>query len=255
MAALMLENKVALVTGAGSGIGRATALLFAREGARVAVADVDEAGVTETAELIQQAGGDAFAMVCDVTDQIAVNSMVANVVSTYGALHCAHNNAGVEGEYGRTAETTAENFDFTYGVNLKGVFHCLQAEILHMQAHGGGAIVNTASVAGIEGARQLPAYVASKHACMGLTRTAALEYASRGIRINAVCPGPIRTPMIEKIMAANPRMEQPMLQSIPLRRIGEPQDIGEAVLWLCSDRSAYVTGHGLVVDGGMTAGT
>ncbi|MBT6275997.1 MAG: glucose 1-dehydrogenase [Chromatiales bacterium] len=254
MSFAMLENKVALVTGAGSGIGRATASILAREGARVAVADINLEGIEETAQTIRDAGGEAVAFPCDVTDEASVKQLIANVVETFGALHCAHNNAGVEGEYARTAETTEANFDFTYSVNLKGVFFCMKAEIQHMQAHGGGAIVNTASVAGIEGVRNMPAYVASKHACLGLTRTAALEYGSRGIRINAVCPGPIRTPMVEKILAANPRAEAPMLQSIPMRRIGEPEDIAEAVAWLCSERSAFVNGHGLVVDGGMTAG-
>jgi NAD(P)-dependent dehydrogenase (short-subunit alcohol dehydrogenase family) len=250
----MLAGKVALVTGAGSGIGRATACLMAREGARVAVSDIDAEGIEGTAELIRAAGGDAHSIVCDVTDEDAVDALVAEVVSVYGALHCAHNNAGVEGEYGRTAETSAANFDLTYAVNLKGVFFCLRAEIRHMLINGGGAVVNTASVAAIEGTRNLPAYVASKHACLGLTRTAALEYASRGIRINAVCPGPIRTPMIEKIMHSNPRLEAPMLQAVPMRRLGEAHEIGEAVVWLCSDRSGFVTGHGLVVDGGMTSG-
>ena len=250
----MLTGKVALVTGAASGIGRATACLMAREGATVALSDVDSVGLDESALMVKDEGGEVFSHLCDVTDETAVSQLIEAVVQKFGRLDCAHNNAGVEGEYCRTADTSAANFDLTYGVNLKGVFLCLRAEIQHMLANGGGTIVNTASIAGLEGTRGLPAYAASKHACMGLTRTAALEYASRDIRINAVCPGPIRTPMMDKIVASNPRIEQPMLQAIPMRRLGEPQEIAEAVVWLCSSRSGFVTGHGLVGDGGMTSG-
>jgi NAD(P)-dependent dehydrogenase (short-subunit alcohol dehydrogenase family) len=251
----LLEGKVALITGAGSGIGRASACTMAHEGARVMVADVDVDGLAQTVALITAAGGEVASQQCDVTSADSVTAMVQATIDRFGALHCAHNNAGVEGEVGRTADTTEENFDFTYNVNLKGVFLCMRAEIVHMLDNGGGTIVNTASIAGIEGARQLPAYVASKHACLGLTRTAALEYASKNIRVNAVCPGPIRTPMIESIIASNPQMEAPMVKAIPMRRIGEPEEIAEAATWLCSDRSSFVNGHGLVLDGGMTAGS
>ncbi len=251
----MLVGKAAIVTGASSGIGRASAKLFAREGARVLAADLDEEGLAETVVQIKDAGGEAVARRCDVTHAADVKAMVAAAVEAFGGLHCAHNNAGVEGAYGRTLDTDEANFDFTYAVNLKGVFLCMQAEIAHMMAHGGGRIVNTASVAGIEGARQLPAYVASKHAVMGLTRTTALEYGSRNIRVNAVCPGPIRTPMLDKIMAHNPKMEQASIGAIPVKRLGEAQDIAEAAVWLASERADFVNGHGLVVDGGMTAGS
>ena len=185
-----------------------------------------------------------------------VNGLVRAAVDAFGRLDCAHNNAGIEGAYGRTADCDEENFDRTCAVNLKGVYLCLKAEIAHMLRHeGGGAIVNTASVAGVEGAKNLPAYVASKHGVVGLTRTAALEYATRGIRVNAVCPGPIRTRMLEALMEENPRMEPAMIAAVPMRRLGKPEEIAEAVVWLCSDRASYVTGQGIVVDGGFTAGS
>ena len=252
----MFEGQVALVTGAGGGIGRATALAFAREGARVVASDVEGAGGEETARLVGEAGGDAVHVACDVTRPDEVNGLVQAAVDAFGRLDCAHNNAGIEGAYGRTADCDEENFDRTCAVNLKGVYLCLKAEIAHMlRQEGGGAIVNTASVAGVEGAKNLPAYVASKHGVVGLTRTAALEYATRGIRVNAVCPGPIRTRMLEALMEENPRMEPAMIAAVPMRRLGKPEEIAEAVVWLCSDRASYVTGQGIVVDGGFTAGS
>ena len=251
----LLEGKVALVTGAGSGIGRASAQSFAREGAKVVVADLNETGGAETVSLIESAGRGAIFVRCDVTRGSDVNALVEKAVATYGGLDCAHNNAGIEGRYGRTMDTDEENFDQTYAVNLKGVFLCMKAELAYMTEHGGGRIVNTASIAGIEGAKNMPAYVASKHAVLGLTRTSALEYGGRGIRINAVCPGPIRTPMLEKIMAQNPRMERAAVAAVPVKRLGTPQDVAEAAVWLCTERADFVNGHGLVVDGGMTAGT
>ena len=228
---------------------------FAREGAKVVVADLNETGGAETVSLIESAGRGAIFVRCDVTRGSDVNALVEKAVATYGGLDCAHNNAGIEGRYGRTMDTDEENFDQTYAVNLKGVFLCMKAELAYMTEHGGGRIVNTASIAGIEGAKNMPAYVASKHAVLGLTRTSALEYGGRGIRINAVCPGPIRTPMLEKIMAQNPRMERAAVAAVPVKRLGTPQDVAEAAVWLCTERADFVNGHGLVVDGGMTAGT
>ena len=249
------DGKVALVTGAGGGIGRATAIAFAREGARLVASDVEGAGGEETARLVAEAGGTAIHIACDVTRPEEVEALVQAAVDGFGRLDCAHNNAGIEGAYGRTADCDEENFDRTCAVNLKGVYLCLKAELAHMLGAGGGAIVNTASVAGVEGAKNLPAYVASKHGVMGLTRTAALEYATRGIRVNAVCPGPIRTRMLEALMEENPRMEPAMIAAVPMRRLGKPEEIAEAVVWLCSDRASYVTGQGIVVDGGFTAGS
>ena len=251
----MVDGKVALVTGAGGGIGRAAALAFAREGGRVVVSDLAGAGGEETARLVADADGEALHVACDVTRPAEVEALVAASVEAFGRLDCAHNNAGVEGAYARTADCGEEDFDRTCAVNLKGVYLCLRAEIAHMLDAGGGAIVNTASVAGVEGAKNLPAYVASKHGVMGLTRTAALEYATRGVRVNAVCPGPIRTRMLESIMEENPRMEPAMIAAVPMRRLGAPEEIAEAVVWLCSGRASYVTGQGLVVDGGFTAGS
>ena len=249
------DGKVALVTGAGGGIGRATAIAFAREGARLVASDVEGAGGEETARLVAEAGGTAIHVACDVTRPEEVEALVQAAVDGFGRLDCAHNNAGIEGAYGRTADCDEENFDRTCAVNLKGVYLCLKAELAHMLGAGGGAIVNTASVAGVEGAKNLPAYVASKHGVMGLTRTAALEYATRGIRVNAVCPGPIRTRMLEALMEENPRMEPAMIAAVPMRRLGKPEEIAEAVVWLCSDRASYVTGQGIVVDGGFTTGS
>ena len=251
----MVDGKVALVTGAGGGIGRAAALAFAREGGRVVVSDLAGAGGEETARLVADAHGEALHVACDVTRPAEVEALVAEAVEAFGRIDCAHNNAGVEGDYARTADCGEESFDRTCAVNLKGVYLCLRAEIAHMLDAGGGAIVNTASVAGVEGAKNLPAYVASKHGVMGLTRTAALEYATRGVRVNAVCPGPIRTRMLEAIMEENPRMEPAMIAAVPMRRLGAPEEIAEAVVWLCSERASYVTGQGLVVDGGFTAGS
>jgi NAD(P)-dependent dehydrogenase (short-subunit alcohol dehydrogenase family) len=246
-----LNGKVAIVTGAGSGIGRASASTFAREGASVACADVQVDGGEETARLIEAAGGKALFLRTDVSRAAEVEALVRRTVETFGRLDCAHNNAGIEGAVGRTADYDEEQWARVLAVNLTGVWLCMKYELQAMAAHG-GAIVNTASVAGLVGIPGMPAYCASKGGVVQLTRTAALEYARRGIRINCVCPGTIRTPMVERLQA--PRADEAaLMRTTPLRRMGEPEEIAESVVWLCSDAASFVTGQALGVDGGYTA--
>lgn len=248
-----VQGKVALVTGGASGIGRATALAFAREGAKVVVSDVISSGGEETVALIKGAGGDALFVKADVAQPTEVNALISQVVATYGRLDCAFNNAGIEGMMASTVECTEENWDRTLAINLKGVWLCMKAEIAQMLKQGGGAIVNTASVAGLVGFAGLPAYVASKHAVVGLTKTAALEYAKSGIRINAVCPGVIHTPMVERLFQNNPQAGERIAALEPIGRLGKPEEIAEAVVWLCSDAASFVTGLPMAVDGGLIA--
>ena len=251
--AALLNGKVALITGAGSGIGRAAALIFAREGARLTLSDVVAEGGEETLAMVKQAGAEAIFMRSDVSKLDEVEALVAKVVSTFSRIDCAFNNAGIDGKMAKVAECTEENWARTLAVNLTGVFFCMKAEIPHMLRQGGGAIVNTASVAGLTGSSGLPAYVASKHGVVGLTRAAALEYGREKIRVNCVCPGPIRTPMLGRLLSGRPEMEQRFASAEPLKRLGEPAEIGEAVAWLCSDAASYVTGHAMPVDGGYMA--
>jgi len=248
-----LQNKVVLVTGGASGIGRVTALALAQAGAKVVLADVDEAGGEATAQLIQERGSEALFVQTDVGDAAAVQNLMQTIITTYGRLDCAFNNAGIEGLPTRTADASEDDFDRIMRVNVKGVWLCMKAEIQQMVAQGGGVIVNTASVAGLVGAHSLPIYSASKHAVVGLTKSAAVEYARKGVRVNAVCPTVIRTPMVERGLAALPEFMDVVKQSIPMRRIGEPEEVAAAVLWLFSDASRFVTGTTLTVDGGFTA--
>jgi len=248
-----VDGKVALVTGGGSGIGRATALVFAREGAKVVVADIVVAGGEETVRLIKAAGGEAVFIKADVSKAAEVEALVKKTVETHGRLDCAFNNAGIEGEVAQTPNCTEENWDRTIAINLKGVWLCLKYEIPQMLKQGGGAIVNTASVAGLVGFQGTPAYVASKHGVAGLTKTAALEYAKAGIRVNAVCPGVIHTPMVERAFSASPQMAEAAIAMEPVGRLGKPEEIAEAVVWLCSDAASFVTGLPMVVDGGLVA--
>ena len=248
-----LVGKVALVTGASSGIGRASALAFAREGAKVVVVDVTVEGGQETVRLIRRAGGEALFVEADVSRALEVESLVRQAVATYGRLDCAHNNAGVEGQAAFTADDTEANWDRVLAVNLRGVWLCMKYEIRQMLAQGGGVIVNTASGAGLIGIRGGGAYVASKHGVVGLTKTAALEYAKSGIRVNAVCPGVIQTPMVGRIMRRHPRAAETMAAAHPIGRTGKPEEIAEAVVWLCSDVASFVTGHAMAVDGGYVA--
>ncbi|WP_242916467.1 SDR family oxidoreductase [Pontibacter liquoris] len=245
------QDKVALVTGASSGIGQATAIMFAQRGARVAVADWMEA--PETMRAIEAAGGQALFIKCDVSDNSQVQAMVAQTLSTFGRLDYAFNNAGIEGASAPTHEVTEENFDKVIGINLKGVWLCMKYEIAHMLGQGKGTIVNCSSIAGVIGFPGIAAYTASKHGVIGLTKTAALEYATSGLRVNAVCPGVIQTPMIDRFVEKNHTTKEAMASSEPIGRCGTPEEIAEAALWLCSDASSFTTGHALVVDGGWVA--
>jgi NAD(P)-dependent dehydrogenase (short-subunit alcohol dehydrogenase family) len=251
----ILDGKVALITGAGSGIGQATSRIFAREGAKLVLADVVEEGGNRTLKIVQDLGAQAVFVKCDVAKWSDVDAAVAQAVQKFGRLDCAFNNAGIEGESGETHVCTEENWARVMAINLTGVFFCMKAEVNQLlKQGGGGAIVNTSSGAGLAGVRGMPAYVAAKHGVAGLTRAAALEYGRHNIRINAVCPGPIRTPMMGRLLKERPDAEQRFARSEPLKRLGEPEEIGEAVAWLCSDRSSYVTGLPMPVDGGFMAG-
>ncbi len=250
----ILDGKVALITGAGSGIGQATSRIFAREGAKLVLADVVEEGGNQTLKMVQDLGANAIFVKCDVSKWSDVDAAVAKAVATYGRLDCAFNNAGIEGAGGNTHECTEENWARVISINLTGVWLCMKAEIAQMLKQGGsGAVVNTSSGAGLAGIRGMPAYVAAKHGVAGLTRAAALEYGRQGIRINAVCPGPIRTPMMARGLKRRPDLEERYARSEPLKRLGEPEEIGEAVAWLCSERASYVTGLPMPVDGGFMA--
>ena len=248
-----VEGKVALVTGGGSGIGRATALVFAREGAKVVVADVTEAGGLETVEQVTAAGGSATFVRADVSNPAEVEAMVSRAVEAYGRLDCAFNNAGIEGSGKATTACAEDDFNRTIAVNVTGVWLCMKSEIRRMLEQGSGAIVNTASAAGLVGVPSMPDYVASKHAVVGLTKTAALEYAKSGIRVNAVCPGVVQTSMVERVLQRAPGFDEVALASEPIGRFGQPAEIGEAVVWLCSDAASFVTGIPLSVDGGLVA--
>lgn len=243
-------GKVALVTGGGSGMGRATAQAFAREGARVMVADIRSDDAEATAQAIIQQGGEALAYVVDVSRLDQVAALVDATVAAWGRLDCAFNNAGINIEHGPLADCTEEEWDRVLAVNLKGVWLCMKFEIPHMIAAGGGSIVNTASIVGLTGSRNTPAYVASKHGIVGLTRAAALEYGRVGIRVNAVCPGAIKTQMYLDREGDDPENNARIAAANALNRLGTGDDVAGAVLWLCSDASAFVTGHCLVVDGG-----
>jgi NAD(P)-dependent dehydrogenase (short-subunit alcohol dehydrogenase family) len=246
-------GKVAVVTGGGSGIGRATSVAFAREGAKVVVADVAVTGGEETVQMIKAAGGEALFVKTDVAKDSEVAALVKKTVDTYGRLDCAFNNAGIGGAVALTADASEENWDRIIAINLKAVWLCLKHEIAQMLKQGGGAIVNTASIAGLVGFQGVSAYVASKHGVNGLTKTAALEYAKQGIRVNSVCPGVIHTPLIEPVMKGNPQMMEAMVAMEPVGRLGKPEEIAESVVWLCSDAASFVTGLPMVVDGGATA--
>ena len=248
-----LKDKVALITGASAGIGLALAKAFTREGAKVALIDINEEGANATAQLVTEAGGEAFVVSADVSVAAQVEKAVADVVAHYGRIDVACNNAGIEIEAAPMGKTEESVFDTVMGVNVKGVWQCLKHEINQMLAQGdGGAIVNTASVAGIIGSARQPIYTASKHAVVGLTKAAALEYGRKGIRINSVCPGVVNTGMTDRAIEMDPRREKTAVMLHPIGRIAEAEEVAEAILFLCSGNASFVLGHQFMVDGGLT---
>ncbi|WP_254861655.1 glucose 1-dehydrogenase [Halovivax gelatinilyticus] len=247
-----IDGGVAFVSGASSGIGRATAQRFAAEGASVVAADVDAEGGEETVSLIEDDGGDATFVETDVTDEGAVAAAVSTAVDTYGGLDFAFNNAGIEGEQVGFPDQGNDNWNRVLDINLNGVFYAMREQIPPMLDGGGGAIVNTSSIAGALGFPNLSPYVASKHGVVGLTRSAAVEFSAEGLRVNAVLPGVIDTPMVSRAGEADAESMEQTIAAIPADRLGEPEEIASAVVWLCSDDASYVTGQPLAVDGGYT---
>lgn len=245
------QGKTAIVTGGSFGIGRAAAIAFAKRGAKVAIVDCVEDN--ETLELIRSSGGNAIFIKCDVSKDAEVIKMIEKVIETFGSIDHAFNNAGIEGVSAPTHECTEENWERTVNVNLKGVWLCMKYEIQQMLKQGKGAIVNNASIAGLVGFQGLPAYTASKHGIVGLTKTTALDYAKSGIRVNAVCPGVIKTAMIDRFTGKNKEAEKQFESMEPIGRMGEPEEVAEAVIWLCSDAASFVTGNAMAVDGGWVA--
>jgi NAD(P)-dependent dehydrogenase (short-subunit alcohol dehydrogenase family) len=245
-------GKVAIVTGAGSGIGRMTALLFAREGAKVAVSDINEVSGDETVRLIQQAKGDAFFVKTDVSNHLACENLVKKTVEKFGHLDMACNNAGIGGEESRTADYSIEGWQKVIDIMLSGVFYCTKYEIPEMLKAGGGSIVNIASIMGQVGLITAPAYCAAKHGVVGFTQSAALEYAKEGIRINSVGPGWIKTPLTAPRMQSIEELNR-IAALHPMGRLGKPEEIAEMVIWLSSDRASFVTGAYYPVDGGYLA--
>jgi len=249
----IFENKVAIITGGSFGIGRAAAIAFVKRGAKVVVADWIEDKENETIKQIEALGGESLFVKCDVSKDIDVKDMVDKTITKFGRLDYAFNNAGVEGASAITHECTEENWERTIDVNLKGVWLCMKYEIPQILKQGKGAIVNNASIAGLVGFQGIPAYVASKHGVIGLTQNAALEYAKSGIRVNSVCPGVIKTPMIDRFTGKEKSVEKQFESMEPIGRMGQPEEVAEAVIWLCSDASSFVTGDAMPVDGGWTA--
>jgi NAD(P)-dependent dehydrogenase (short-subunit alcohol dehydrogenase family) len=249
---ISFEHQVALVTGAASGLGLATAKAFAEAGASVTLADWHESAVRSAAESLTKQGYKALAIACDVSEDDQVKAMVEETVRTFGRLDVAYNNAGIQNRLAETADSPRDDYDRVMGVNLRGVWSCMKFELQHMRTQGSGAIVNCSSLGGLVGGAQRGTYHAAKHGVIGFTRSAALEYAKRGIRVNAVCPGLIWTPMSEQMVAAGQgeALEAMVKNNVPMRRHGRPEEIADVVLWLCSQASSYVTGQSISVDGG-----
>lgn len=248
-----MKGKVALITGAAQGIGFATARVFAEAGATVVLADRDENLVNTAAKKLADEGYQTLAIVCDVSEDDQVKTMIEKTVATFGRLDAAFNNAGVQNDLADAADQTREDFDRVTGINLRGVWSCMKYELQQMRQQGSGAIVNCSSIGGILGGAQRGTYHAAKHGVIGLTKSAALEYALQGIRINTVCPGLIHTPMADKMIEGGQKEAlDAMLETVPVKRLGKPEEIGNAVVWLCSDAASLVVGHTLVVDGGYS---
>ena len=244
----IFQDKVAIITGGASGIGRSTAIAFASRGAKVVIADMQDG--RETLELVKKAGGEGVYIRCDVSQDSEVKSMVEKTIQTYGRLDFGINNAGTEGVQTPLQDLSEKDWDKTININLKGIWLCMKYEIPHILLQGKGAIVNTASIAGVVGFANMAAYVSSKHGVVGLTKVAALELAKTGIRVNAVCPGVIMTPMVQRGLGGDPEIEKAYSNMIPMGRMGKPEEIAETIVYLSSDASSYVTGHALVADGG-----
>lgn len=250
---MQFSDKIVLVTGGGSGIGQATALAFAREGAKVVVTDVDKEGGQATVNAIRKAGGETMFIAADVSKSADVQAMIKQSVELYGRLDCAFNNAGIAGPLGISWDAYPEAvWERVIGINLTGVWLCMKYELQQMRKQGGGTIVNTASIMGLVGTEPA-SYCASKHGVIGLTKSAALTYAKEGIRINAICPGFIETPLLDPITSNNPQVATEIAARHPIGRMGKPAEIAETVLWLCSNAASFVTGHAMVVDGGYIA--
>jgi NAD(P)-dependent dehydrogenase (short-subunit alcohol dehydrogenase family) len=251
----LLEGKIALVTGGTSGIGRASALAFAKEGAKVVVSGRNLERLRETVRLIEEVGGEAIFVRCDVSERAEIEAMVNKCIKTYGRMDCALNNAGIDGSlFTRIVDYSEEIWDQVIRVNLKGIWLCMKYEVSEMIKQEGGSIVNMSSTAGLVGSQVgNSAYVASKHGIVGLTKAVALEYAGQGIRVNAVCPAIIRTPMSERLLGGDPEREKQIAAIQPIGRIGTSDEVAAAVVWLCSDAASYITGHALPIDGGLVA--
>jgi len=248
------KGKSVLITGSGSGIGRAAAIMFAEKGADIMVSDINEKGGQETVNLVKAKGQQAAFCKADVSNRTQVKNLIQQTVDTFGKVDIAINNAGIGGDFKITHEYSIDNWDKVIAINQTGVFYCMQAELAQMVKQGtGGAIVNIASIAGLKAQPYTSAYTAAKHAVVGLTKTAAHEYARHKIRVNAVCPVFTMTPMVKDMLTIDPTFEKKLLRNIPLRRYGQPDDIANAIVWLCADETGFITGHSMPVDGGMTA--